>query len=111
MSGTVSPTTHFLRIVALFDMSTDHEEFFVLDKSMQASQRLLRSKSPNPDVVEIVKRIAESCKARHPLSVTLARRHGLIYLEPLVTGGETMSDVNSLYCIAKNLCEKLSGDG
>ncbi len=105
-----SYSTHFPRIVALFDISKDHDEFFVLDKSMQASQMLPRSNSPNPHVTELAKRIAASCKARHPLSVTLTGGHGLIYFEPLVTGGETISDVNSLYCIAKNMCEKLSED-
>ena len=105
-----SYSTHFPRIVALFQISTEHEEFFILDKSMQARRRLFRSKSPNLDVIEISKRITASCKARHPLSVTFTRGHGLIYFEPLVTGGETMSDVNSLYCIAKNMCEALSGN-
>jgi len=105
-----SYSTHFPRIVALFGNSTEHEEFFVLDKSMQTRQRLPGSKSPNIKVSEIAKQTAVSCKARHPLSVTVTRGHGLIYFEPLVTGGETISDVNSLYCIAKNMCERLSGD-
>lgn len=104
-----SYTTHYPRIVALFDTSTVHEEFFVLDKSMQARQRLPRSKAPNTKVTEIVKRTATSCKARHPLSVTLTSGHGLIYFEPFVTGGETINDVDSLYCIAKDIGEKLSG--
>ena len=105
-----SYSTHFSRIVALFDILTDHDEFFVLNKSMQASQKLPRSKSPNPMIIEITKRIAKSCKARHNLSVTLTCGHGLIYFEPLTTGGETISDVSSLYCIAKNMSEKLSGN-
>jgi len=103
-----SYSTHFARIVALFDISKDHDEFFVLDKSFHANKRLSGSKSPNPNVIEISKQIAKSCKARHPLSMTLTRGHGLIYFEPSVTGGETINDVNSLYCIAKNMCEKLS---
>lgn len=105
-----SSSTHFPRIAALFDHSTEHEEFFVLDKSMQTRQRLPGSKSPDIKVTEIAKRTAISCKARHPLSVTVTRGHGLIYFEPLATGGETISDVNSLYCIAKNMCARLSGD-
>ena len=105
-----SLSTHFPRIVALFKISTEHDEFFLLEKSMQVIQRLSRSKSPNTRVIEIVKRAAASCKIRHTMSVTVARGHGLIYFEPLVTGGETISDVNSLYCTAKNLYEKLSGD-
>jgi hypothetical protein len=102
-----SYSTHFARIVALFDVSTRHDEFFVLDKSMRVSQRLPGSKSPDSNVVGISKEIAKSCKARHLLSVTLARGHGVIYFEPLVTGGETIADVHSLYCIAKNMSERL----
>ncbi len=106
-----SYSTHFPRIAALFDVSTDYDEFFLLDKSMQARRRRPGSDPPSPDVAEIAKRTAASCNARHPLSVTLAHGHGLIYFEPLVTGGETMNDVDSLYCIAKGMREELGGDG
>jgi len=105
-----SSSTHFPRIVALFETSTAHEAFFILDKFMQARQQLPESKPPGTKVAEIVKQTATACKARHPLSVTVTRGHGLIYFEPFVTGGETINDVNSLYCVAKGVCEKLSGD-
>jgi len=105
-----SYSTHFSRIVALFSVSTDQDEYFVLDRFMQARQRLTRSSAPNRHVTEMAKLAAASCNARHPLSVTLSHGHGLIYFEPLVTGGETMSDLNSLYCIANKLREELSED-
>ncbi len=101
-------STHFPRIVAVFDVPKDHDEFFLMGKSMQVRPRLPGSHNPNPNVVEIVKRIAESCRARHPVSVTLARGHGLIYFEPLLTGGETLSDVNTLFCIAKKMRQELT---
>ena len=75
---------------------------------MQIIKKLPKSKSPNPNATNISKQAAKSCKARHAISVTLKGRHGLIYFEPLVAGGETISDINSLYCIAKNMCKKLS---
>jgi hypothetical protein len=103
-------STHFAKIAALFDASTDYDEFFVLDRSFQAKPRTSGSKNPDPHVTEISKRIAASCEARHPLSVTLSRGHGLIYFEPLVTGGEKMSDVDSLYCIANHMRGELTGD-
>ena len=106
-----SYSTHFPRIVALFNITTAHEAFFVLDTSMQASPRLPGSRSPDPNIIGIIKRIAVSCKIRHPLSVTLSRGHGLIYFEPLVTGGEIICDINSLYCMAQAMSEKLSGGG
>jgi hypothetical protein len=105
-----SESTHFARIVALFDIPVVYDEFFVLDKSMQASHRLPTSRSPNPEILEIVKRIVVSCKPRHPLSVTLKGGHGLVYFEPLITGGEKASDIDSLYCIAKKMRENLSDD-
>jgi hypothetical protein len=105
-----SQSAHFSRIVALFDISVKHNEFFILDRSTQPKQRLPGSTLTDRNITEITKQIAKSCSARHPLSVTLARGHGLIYFEPLMTGGETLSDVNSLYCIAKKMCEKLSGN-
>jgi len=105
-----SYTTHFPRIVALFDTSTEHDEYFVLDKSMQARQRIPRSTSPDTQVAGIARQTAALYKARHLLSVTVTHGRGLIYFEPLVTGGETISDVNSLYCVAKRMCEELSGN-
>lgn len=104
-----SQSTHFPRIAALFDISVNYDEFFIMDRSMQPRQRLPESTLTNPNVAEITKQIAKSCDARHALSVTLTRGHALIYFEPLLTGGETVNDVNSLYCIAQKLYEKLSG--
>jgi len=103
--------THFARIVALFDVSADYDEFFLLDKSLRAMKRRPESKDPDPKIIEISKQIAASCEGRHTLSITLGRGKGLIYFEPLVTGGETINDVNSLYCIAKKMREKLTGHG
>jgi hypothetical protein len=105
-----SSATHFSRIVALFNISTDYDEFFILDSSMRLSQRIPGSKAPDSNITDLVKRIAVSCKARHSLSVTLTHGRGLIYFEPLVTGGETNSDINALHCIARGLSEELSGD-
>jgi len=101
-----SDSTHFPRIAALFSVSENHDEFFILDKSMQAVSKLPGSKNLNPDVSSITKQVAASCNARHPLSVTLARGHGLIYFEPLVTGGETLNDIEILYFISKKMNEK-----
>ena len=105
-----SYSTHFSRIAVLFNILTDHDEFFILNKSGHANQRLPGSKLPDPHIAGLVKRSAVSCEARHPISVTLTGGYGLIYFDPLVTGGETKSDINSLYCIAKDMREKLSGD-
>jgi hypothetical protein len=102
-----SYTTHYNRIAALFEIPAGHDEFFLLDKSMQASRMLPGAGTPAPEVVDLARRAAVSCSARHPLSVTLARGHGLIYFEPLVVGGESLGDVDSLYCIAKQLHDAL----
>ncbi len=88
--------THSPRMTALFDVPTHHDELFLLDRSMRAAARLPASRAPDPDVAELARRAATSAGARHPLSVTLAGGKGLIYYEPLLTGGETMGDVDAL---------------
>ncbi len=103
-----SYSTHFPRIAALFDVSSDRDEFFFLDKGMQARSMRPWAHTPNREVVMITKGIAESFNARHPLSVTLARGCGLIYFEPMVTGGENISDVNALYGIARKMREEFA---
>lgn len=102
-----SQSTHFARIAALFEVSAARDGFFILDRSGRATPRLPSADAPNRAVVEASRRAAESCEARHTLSVTLAGGHGLIYFEPLVTGGETLKDVRSLYCIAGKLQQEL----
>ena len=101
-----SYSTHFPRIAALFNVSTNHDEFFILGKSMNAEQKLPDSGMPSSDLTDITKQIAASCNTRHPLSITFTHGHGLIYFEPLITGGETLSDIECLYCIAKKMHEK-----
>lgn len=103
-----SQSTHFARVAALFEVPGAHDEFFVLDRSGRATPRLPGADAPHVAIAETSRRIAESCEARHTLSVTLAHGHGLIYFEPLVTGGETLKDVQSLYCIAKRMREELT---
>lgn len=105
-----SYATHFSRVVALFEVSKNHDEFFILNKSMQVIKRLAKTNSPNHSVTDTVKGIVTSCHGRHALSVTFAKGHGLIYFEPTVTGGETIDDIVSLYCIAKKLSRALSSD-
>jgi hypothetical protein len=104
-----SSSTHFSRIIVLFDVAASYNEFFVLDKSGQAQQRLSGRPVPSADVIEIAKRIVTQCAVRHAISVTLSDGRGLIYLEPSITGGETLEDVSSLYCAAKGMAEALAG--
>jgi len=104
-----SYSTHFPRIAALFEVSSRYDAFFLLDISGQISQKLSDSKLPNSKLVDITKQTASFCHARHPLSVTLTTGYGLIYFETLVTGGETLSDIECLYCISKKMNEKFAG--
>lgn len=105
-----SHSTHFNRIAALFEISADHGEFFLLDAAGQPHRKLPGRNQPNAAVVKTVRLISQACSVRHALSVTLSRGHGLIYLEPAVVGGETMADVNTLYCVAKKMRAELAED-
>jgi hypothetical protein len=71
--------THFARIVALFDVSADYDDFFLLDKSLRAMKRRPGSKDLDPKIIEISKQVTASCEGRHTLSITLRRGKGLIY--------------------------------
>jgi hypothetical protein len=104
-----SYSTHFSRIAALFEVPAALDAFFVLDGSRQVHPRA-GSPPPDPEVAAVVRRIVRSGPARHPLSVTLARGHGLIYFEPLVTGGERAADIDALYRVAQRLHAELQGE-
>jgi hypothetical protein len=103
-----SQSTHFARIAALFDAPAANDEFFLIDRSGQVRPMRPGAGAPDPRVAEIAKRAGASCDARHPLSVTLAHGHGLIYFEPLVTGGESLSDLDALYRIAGKIRDELT---
>jgi hypothetical protein len=103
-----SQSTHFTRIIALFDVVEAHEDFFILDRTGAATARLPGAPAPSPRVVEVTRRAFSEQGARHPLSITLARGKGLIYFEPFVTGGENTSDLEALYNIAVSLQDALS---
>jgi hypothetical protein len=105
-----SESTHFPRIAALFDISKTHNAFFVLGKSMQTRPMIPGAAEIKAEVARLATQSASACDARHPLSVTLAQGHALIYFEPLVTGGEKPADVEALYCIAQNMRHELASD-
>lgn len=106
-----SNSTHYTRIAVLFDIpETVHDVYFVLDKSLRVSPKWPGSEPSDTVVIKKLNRIAQSCGMRHPLSVTFSCGHGLIYFEPLVTGGEKMDDIQSLYCIAQAMYGQLAAD-
>ena len=104
-------STHFPRVVALFKAPLSLEEFFLLDKSLDITTRLPDSPVPSSEVTGCV----EDCfnlhnPLPHSLSVSFSGGYGLVYFEPLIVGGETLSDINSLYSIANEFYEKLGND-
>ena len=100
--------THFPRLAALFDVSTEYDDFFLLDASLNPTRRGSGAPKPDPRAVTLVKKVATACNPRHTLSITLTHGHGLIYFEPVVTGGETERDLQCLYQIARQLQQQLS---
>lgn len=106
-----SYSTHFSRIIALFKVSQVHKEFFLLDKDMDITQRLPGATDPASNIRELFRECSMQCDTLpHSLSVTFSNGYGLIYYEPLVVGGESLSDINTLYCIAKKIRLQLSND-
>lgn len=102
-----SYSTHFSRIAALFEVPAGYDHFFLLDKSMQARQLLANADPIDPALLESAKLAYVACHAHHPLSITLAGGYALLYFEPLVTGGENLTDIESLYCLARGLQQEL----
>jgi hypothetical protein len=98
-----SQSTHFTRTAALFDVSPDYTECFVLDTAGTANCLLPGAEAVAPDLADACRRIAASCGARHDLFVSMERGKGLLYLSPLVTGGESMDDLGSLYCMSERM--------
>lgn len=101
-------STHFSRFVALFEVSTEFDDFFLLDAALHPTRRWADFPKPDPRAVTLAKKAATAYNPRHTLSITLTHGHGLIYFEPLVTGGESLDDLHCLYEIARQLHQQLS---
>ena len=101
-------STHFSRIAALFKVPADIDEYFLLERTGQVNTVLPTVKTPAANITELTRQAAATCRAEHTLSVTLKNGYGLIYLEPLVTGGETLTDIEALYAIARKMHKTLS---
>ncbi len=101
-------STHFSRIAALFEVSTEYDDFFLLDASLKPTRRWSGSPKPDPRAVTLAKKAATASSPRHTLSITLTHGHGLIYFEPLITAGETQGDLDCLYEIARQMHYHLS---
>ncbi len=101
-------STHFSRIAALFKAPEEFDEYFLLNRAGQVNTILPAGKSPAAHITELTREAATTSRAEHTLSVTLKNGYGLIYLEPLVTGGETLTDIEALYSIARKMHQTLS---
>jgi len=100
---TRSNNTHFSRIAALFPISGKHSGFFDVDKSGAIISRVPGEIRPDENTAQIVKRTVAEAGARHSLSATFKGGYGLIYFEPLVTGGENIADLDCLLRLTRLL--------
>ena len=101
--NTQPDSTHFSRIAACFEISNEYDEYFLLRHSQGVSNLHPVLDTPDSNAVRVASDIALACEARHTLSITLRNGKGLVYFEPIVTGGENKADIEALHCIAKGM--------
>jgi hypothetical protein len=98
-----SQSTHQGRVAATFEVSDRHDLFVLVHPDLQCQSRVgSESAIPEEDVATI-RGALEKRPPRCPLSVTLKRGRGLVYLEPRVTGNVKPEDLNYLIATGRDL--------
>ncbi|MBR9882878.1 MAG: hypothetical protein GYB21_04125 [Oceanospirillales bacterium] len=100
-------STHFARMAAVFKVSADLDAFFLIDMHGKVINRITQEPEVLPRVATAAHEAMREAGAGHTLSVTLANGYGLVYFEPLATGGEEPADLEALCKIALSLHARL----
>jgi hypothetical protein len=98
-----SQSTHYSRVAVTFEVSPDLELFALVSPDLRCQSRLGSDSSVPQEPVTVIRSVLENQRPRCPLSVTLKRGRGLIYLEPLVTGNVRPEDLEYLIAIGRGL--------
>lgn len=102
-------TTHFPRAALSFEVPQDTSLFFIFfPKTEEYKSCYPPDKNLNEDkYFQNIKSLLPDLLPPHPVSITLSRGSALIYLEPLVVGGEKDSDLDYLLSLGKKLNDVL----
>lgn len=94
---------HASRVTVLFDLTGVPEGIFMVMPSLEVRQRYPLEGPNNSDTIAGIFRSPEIEPPPHPLSLSLKNGHALAYLEPLVVGSVSDTDLEYLIKLTENL--------
>jgi hypothetical protein len=98
-----SQNTHQGRVAATFEVSDRHDLFVLVHPDLRCQSRLGSESAVAEGDIAIIRGVLEERRPRCPLSVTLKRGRGLVYLEPRVTGSVKSEDFDYLIATGRDL--------
>jgi hypothetical protein len=98
-----STTPHHSRVAVTYDVAQGHDLFALVSPDLHCQSMLGSESGATAKVVAILQGVLKERPPRCPLSVTLKRGRGLIYLEPRVTGSVRPEDLEYLIATARSL--------
>lgn len=98
-----SQTTHQSRVATTFEVSDRYDLFVLVHPDLHWQSRLGSGSAVPKEDVAVIRGVLEKRPPRCPLSVTLKRGRGLVYLEPRVTGSVKSKDLDYLIATGQGL--------
>jgi hypothetical protein len=96
-------STHFSRVGVTFEVSGEHDVFVLVSPNLMIQSRLGSERAGPEKTVELIRSLFSERPPRCPLSITLKRGRGLVYLEPYVTGSVKAEDLDYLVVAGQSL--------
>lgn len=98
-----SVNNSFNRIATKFNISQNHNLFITFKSFNQYFNRDPLNKNPNQESIQKIQQLLQKYPNKHKITITLKNKIALVYLEPLVTGGEKLKDLEYLFNFSKQL--------
>jgi hypothetical protein len=96
-----SESTHHSRVAVTFEVPQQHDLFALVSPDLGCRSRLGSASGVPEEAVGMIRNALQGRPPRCPLSVTLKRGRGLVYLEPLVTGSVRSEDLDYLIAVGR----------
>jgi hypothetical protein len=100
-----SQSTHYSRVAVTYPASAEHDLFVLVGPNLECRSRFGGDSRVPESAVGVIRSSLDGWTPRCPMSLTLNKGRGVMYLEPLVTGAVRAEDLDYLVAAGRRLRE------